>query len=107
MDYYFEDGLTYISGGSARTIGFDMHFCAYGNSAISLYAGYLSAQVKDLNGIDGTVASGLVPLTQSKPPPTSRLQKIASLGYPLTAPAQEVTGAFYAAASTAGGNEDA
>ena len=105
MDYYFEDGLTYISGGSARTIGFDLHFCAYGNSAISLYAGYLSAQVKDLNGIAGSLGavSPFVPLTQTQPPPATRLQQIASLGYPLTAPAQEVTGAFYAATSIPGG----
>jgi hypothetical protein len=101
MDHYFDTNigtgaLSHISAGGARTIGFDLHFSAYGNSAIALYAGYLSAQIKDLDGLAGTVTSPFVPLSQS----TTPAQKIACLGYPLTAPAQEVTGQYFTAQKT-------
>ncbi len=100
MDYYYDgwtpDGgtPTHISATCNRTIGFDLHFCAYGNAAIGLYAGYLSSQIKKLDVTTG-IGAGL-PISQSSATDT------ASLGYPLTAPAQEVTGHFYSAANPVG-----
>ena len=96
IDGYYFDGYspttegTIISSNCNRTIGFDMHFCAYGNSSIGLYAGYLSGQVKTLEATSGT-SGGVFGVTQSDPAST------ACLAYPLTAPAQEVTGQFYSA----------
>lgn len=118
-DYYYEghtagggtpgSGGTHISGGCNRTIGFDMHFCAYGNSAIGLYAGYLSGQIKTLEATDKTsgVAAEIFGATQSTgsdaPEPTD---KTPCLGYPISAPAQEITGAFQGALGTTFGTGD-
>ena len=43
-----------------RTIGFDVHFSAYGTSCINLYAGHLSGSVKDIT--KSTVAEQSVPI---------------------------------------------
>ena len=42
----------HISRGLTRTIGFDVHFSAYGTSCINLYAGHLSGSVKDITKTD-------------------------------------------------------
>jgi hypothetical protein len=67
-----------ISAGYGRTIGFDVHFSAYGTSCINLYAGYLSQQIKQLN------VSGMAPITGY---PNSQqgdgATNVASVGYPL------------------------
>ena len=100
--YYFEGDTpttvgTTISSNCNRTIGFDMHFCAYGNSSIGLYAGYLSGQVKTLDATAGN-SSGVFGATQSSTTPEAAAAT-ACLAYPLTAPAQEVTGQFYSASA--------
>jgi len=97
MDMYYDvDGggsPSHISAGSARTIGYDLHFCAYGNAAICLYAGYLSAQLKTLDITEGVLeevdGEGGLPKSQTNS------GKTACTGYPLSAPAQEVSGQFY------------
>jgi len=107
-DYYYENhvlgngppghGGTIISSACNRTIGFDMHFCAYGNSAIGLYAGYLSGQIKTLDATDKTseVSRETFGITQSTAPPGATADtKTPCLGYPITAPAQEISGAFF------------
>lgn len=98
-NYYFEGNTptavgTVISSNCNRTIGFDMHFCAYGNSSIGLYSGYLSGQIKTLEATAGT-SGGVFGVTQSSAANT------ACLAYPLTAPAQEVTAQFYSAQQAA------
>ena len=115
-DYYYEGHVlgnatpgtsgTIISAACSRTIGFDMHFCAYGNSAIGLYAGYLSGQIKTLDATPPTSGSAMTQVTldafgatQSTAYDAAGLSKAETpcLGYPITAPAQEISGAFMAA----------
>ncbi len=118
-DYYYEGhtpggatpgtGGTIISAACNRTIGFDMHFCAYGNSAIGLYAGYLSGQIKTLDATNKTsgLSAFIFGATQSTgsaaPEPTD---ETPCLGYPIAAPAQEITGAFQGALGTTFGTGD-
>ena len=110
-DYYYENhtpggqepgtGGTIISAACSRTIGFDMHFCAYGNSAIGLYAGYLSGQIKTLDATanNSDISRGIFGVTQSTASEAAAQQATPCLGYPITAPAQEISGAFYHARS--------
>ena len=57
------EGNRYISYDYSRTIGIDTHFCGYGTSAIALYSGHLSQDVKQLDPDIEYTAATFVPNT--------------------------------------------
>ncbi len=89
-EYYFDrttdgtDIASHISKNKNRTIGFDCHFCAYGTSCISLYAGYLSGQIKDLYPTGGQLTHMPVAIGDTN--------KIASTTYPFAVSTNDVSG---------------
>ena len=89
-----EDVATTISEAFSRTIGIDLHFSAYGTSAINLYAGQLSQQVKEFSPTEpyhtvedagnNDIFGDNYPAA-NKNSSTSGTTAIASTGYPLGA----------------------